>query len=217
MSETNRRLQRELEKRYSPAELIGAGPGMSKVHSMIRRVTKTRATVLIQGETGTGKELVARAIHYSGPRADRPFITMNCGAVPEGLIESELFGHERGAFTGAKDLRRGRFELADGGTLFLDEVAEMPPSLQVKLLRVLQDGSFERVGGDRTIRVDVRIIAATNRDVRSEIREGRLREDLYFRLNVVPMVLPPLRDRKEDIPLLADAFWKESPSAILGA
>ena len=206
MLEANRHLQRELEQRYAPSELIASSPPMMEVLAKIRRVAKTRATVLIEGETGTGKELVARAIHYASPRANRPFIKMNCGAIPEGLMESELFGHERGAFTGARDFRKGRFELADDGTLFLDEIGEMPTTLQVKLLRVLQDKAFERVGGDQTICIDVRIIAATNRDLQAAIREGQFREDLYFRLNVVPIALPPLRERQEEIPLLAKSF-----------
>ncbi|MEJ2282864.1 MAG: sigma 54-interacting transcriptional regulator, partial [Desulfobacterales bacterium] len=169
-------------------------------------MAETDATVLIQGETGVGKELVARAIHQSSRRADRPFVRVNCAALPVNLVESELFGHEKGAFTGADRLRKGRFELADSGTLLLDEISELPPETQAKLLRVLQEGQFERVGGSYTLSVDVRIIATTNRTLKDEIIEGRFRSDLYYRLNVYPITVPPLRSRPEDIPLLVQYF-----------
>jgi len=169
-------------------------------------VAPSGTTVLIQGETGTGKELVAEAIHKLGSRQDRPLVKINCAALPPGLAESELFGHEKGAFTGAQTLRKGRFEVADKATLFLDEVGELSPEVQAKLLRVLQDGEFQRVGGDRTLKVDVRVIAATNRDLSQEVTAGRFREDLWYRLNVFPITVPPLRDRLEDIPVLAQSF-----------
>jgi two-component system response regulator AtoC len=187
-------------------EIIGRAPGMHSVYSMIDKVARSPTSVLITGESGTGKELVAHAIHSNSDRSQAPFIRVNCGAIPENLFESELFGHERGAFTGAVSSRPGRFELADGGTLFLDEIGELPKDMQVKLLRVLQEQTFERVGGVRTISVDVRLIAATNRDLLSEVRAGNFREDLYYRLNVIPIHLPPLRERMDDIPLLTDHF-----------
>jgi transcriptional regulator with GAF, ATPase, and Fis domain len=179
---------------------------MQRVFAMIERVADSDSTVLILGESGTGKELVARTIHFNGPRADKPLVPVNCGALPETLLESELFGHERGAFTGAHAARIGRFELAHGGTIFLDEIGEMSPTLQVKLLRVLQQRAFERVGGVKTIHVDVRVIAATNKDLDDAVRDGAFREDLYYRLNVIPIVVPPLRDHAEDIPLLVEHF-----------
>ena len=181
----------------------------------MRRVAPTGASVLITGETGTGKELIARAIHFSSQRADKPLIKLNCAALPEGLVESELFGHEKGAFSGAIQRRLGRFELANGGTIFLDEVGELPLDAQVKLLRVLQEGEFERVGGTQTVQTDVRVIAATNRDLRKAVRDGQFREDLYFRLNVFPIELPPLRDRGDDIPMLA-YFFVEKYAARIG-
>jgi PAS domain S-box-containing protein len=188
------------------SELLGQSDPMKYLLFRIRQVAPSDTTVLIQGETGTGKELVADAIHALGPRKDRPLVKINCAALPPQLAESELFGHERGAFTGAQAQRRGRFELADGGTLFLDEVGELSPELQAKLLRVLQDGSFQRVGGDRTLKVDVRVIAATNRNLSKEVTAGRFREDLWYRLNVFPITVPPLRQRKDDVPTLVQAF-----------
>ncbi|NVL93340.1 MAG: sigma-54-dependent Fis family transcriptional regulator, partial [Desulfobacterales bacterium] len=173
---------------------------------MIGKVAQSRASVMITGPSGTGKELIAKAIHYNSPRTHRPFISINCGALTETLLESELFGHEKGAFTGAVTMKKGRFEMADGGTLFLDEVGEMPPSLQVKLLRVLQEMEFERVGGTKTIKVDVRILAASNRNLKEDVDQGRFREDLFYRLNVVQIEVPPLKERIEDIALLVGHF-----------
>jgi Nif-specific regulatory protein len=194
----------------SAAALVGESEAMRAVYEAIRRVSHSAATVLLRGESGTGKELVAKAIHLAGPRARAPFVRLHCAAVTETLLESELFGHERGAFTGAVEMRKGRFELADGGTLFLDEVGDIPPAIQVKLLRVLQDKCFERVGGNRTLTVDVRVIAATHRDLEAMVRAGTFREDLYYRLNVVPIALPPLRDRQGDVPLLIEHFLARS-------
>ena len=188
--------------------IIGQSEAMNDVYQAIEKVADTPSTVLITGESGTGKELIARALHENSERRDRPFIRVNCAAIPSELIESELFGYEKGAFTGAVTSKPGRFELADGGTLFLDEIGEIPKSMQVKLLRVLQEKEFERVGGIRTMSVDVRLIAATNRDLQNDIRDGHFREDLFYRLNVVHLHLPPLRDRKEDIPLLIGHFLK---------
>lgn len=202
----NSQLKRTLHQRYGYENLIGNSEGVHKVCSLIEKVAETDSTILILGESGTGKELVARTIHYNSPRKSKPLIPINCGAIPETLLESELFGHEKGAFTGASTTRIGRFELADGGTIFLDEIGDMSPTLQVKLLRVLQQREFERVGGVRTIKVDVRIIAATNIDLEQAVHEGKFREDLYYRLNVIPVVIPPLRERADDIPLLMDHF-----------
>ena len=201
--------EKRLDERFGVQSLIGHSRAMTRVMAQIRHLASTRATVLIEGETGTGKGLVAQAIHQNSPRKSERFVWVNCGALAEGVIESELFGHERGAFTGATGTRRGRFELADGGTLFLDEIGEAPPGVQVKLLRVLQDREFERVGGQETLRVDVRLVAATNRDLAAEVRAGRFREDLYYRLSVVRICLPSLRERREDIPLLAESFLRE--------
>jgi two-component system NtrC family response regulator len=187
-------------------EILGDGPAMRRIFDTIRRVARTDVTVLISGESGTGKELVARAIHAKSPRRHRPFIAINCGAIPENLVESELFGHEKGSFTGAHTQRKGRLEMADGGTVFLDEVAELPPPVQVKLLRVLQERQLERVGGREVIPLDVRILAATNRDIKKETAVGRFREDLYYRLVVVTIPTPPLRERLEDLPLLSTRF-----------
>lgn len=187
-------------------ELLGQSPALAQVRELIRKVARTQATVLIHGESGTGKELVARAIHQASPRAQGPFIRVNCAAIPESLIESEFFGHEKGAFTGALTRREGRFELAHGGTLLLDEISEIPLPLQAKLLRVLQERELERVGGSRTIKVDVRVLATTNRDLEQSIEKQEFRQDLYFRLNVVPVAMPPLRERREDILFLAEQF-----------
>jgi DNA-binding NtrC family response regulator len=202
----NELLREELESETTPDPLVGASAALARVRDLIARVAPSAASVLIGGETGTGKELVARRLHEASGRARGPFVAFSGGAVPEGLAESELFGHEKGAFTGADKRRLGRFELADGGTLFLDEVGELALPLQVKLLRALQERRFERVGGMATVQVDVRLVAATHRDLEREIREGRFREDLYYRLNVVRIDVPPLRERREDIPALAELF-----------
>jgi two-component system, NtrC family, response regulator AtoC len=192
----------------SESELIGRSKPMEDLRAIIRKVARTEATVLIQGESGTGKELVARAILRESPRAQAPFIKVNCAAVPENLIESEFFGHEKGAFTGALSRREGRFELAHSGTILLDEISEISPAVQAKLLRVLQERELERVGGNRTIRVDVRVLATTNRNLQQSVDKKEFRQDLYFRLNVVPVIVPPLRDRHEDIPVLAENFLR---------
>jgi transcriptional regulator with GAF, ATPase, and Fis domain len=189
--------------------MVGESPAMLRVLDRVARVAATDATVLVTGETGTGKELIARAIHAASPRAKRPFVRVNCGALAEGLVASELFGHERGSFTGALERRKGRFELASGGTIFLDEVGELPQTLQVALLRVLQEGEFERVGGTETLKTDVRVVAATNRDLDEAVREGRFRSDLLFRLNVFPIAMPPLGERKDDIPLIAEHYARQ--------
>ena len=189
--------------------LIGDSPRMKRVYELIEKIADTESTILITGESGTGKELAAKTIHYSSSRSQAPFVPLNCAAIPKDLLESELFGHEKGAFTGALNTRIGRFELAHRGTLFLDEIAELDPSLQVKLLRVLQEREFERVGGVKTIKMDVRILVATNKDIERATREGKFREDLYFRLNVIPLDLPPLRERTEDIPVLVNYFVHE--------
>jgi DNA-binding NtrC family response regulator len=200
------RLKSELKGERGFEHLIGISSTLEKLIKQARAVADTTATVLVTGENGTGKEMVARSMHEESPRAAAPFVAVSCAALPESLIESELFGHEKGAFTGATQARKGRFELADGGTLFLDEIGELTPAIQVKLLRVLQEREFERVGGTRTIKVDIRLIAASNRDLDQEVEAGRFRQDLFYRLNVVPLVLPPLRQRAEDIPLLAVHF-----------
>jgi two-component system, NtrC family, nitrogen regulation response regulator NtrX len=203
--EENRFWRDQVDRRYS---MVGSSPAMAELREQIRIVAPTRASVLITGENGTGKELVARAIHGASKRREGPFVEVNCAAIPEDLIESELFGHEKGAFTGAAARRRGKFDLADGGTLFLDEIGDMSLKTQAKILRVLQEMRFERVGGSRSRQVDVRVIAATNKELESEIREGRFREDLYFRLNVIPFVVPPLRERREDIRALVEHFLR---------
>ena len=202
----NRELKRQLESRHRLSGLETANPRMADAINMAARAAASRATILIRGESGTGKELMARAIHYSSPRGKGPLIAVNVAALPDTLIESELFGHERGAFTGADREHRGRFELADGGTLFLDEIGDLPKSTQGKLLRVLQEQAFERLGGTRTLRVDVRVIAATNRDLEAMVAQGEFRDDLYYRLNVVSIDIPPLRERREDIPALVGLF-----------
>lgn len=205
----NERLRRQLGDKYQPHNLVGNSKEMRGVYDLVAQVADSSATVLIRGETGTGKELVARAIHFGSSRRNNPFISVNCAALPENLIESELFGHEKGSFTGAAQQRKGRFELANGGTLFLDEIGDITPAVQVRLLRVLQERSFERVGGDKQITVNVRVIAATSRNLEDAIRAGRFREDLYYRLNVFPIHLPPLRERRSDILLLADHFLQK--------
>ena len=207
--EERARLRESLKATYTPqglSHIVGRSEAMQAVFQAVTHVARSRATVFLRGESGTGKELIARAIHYNSPRAEGPFIQVNCAALPETLLESELFGHEKGAFTGAVATRKGRFELAHGGTLFLDEVGEMPLSIQVKLLRVLQERRFERVGGTRTLSADVRIVAATNRDLEQAVALGQFREDLYYRLNVIPIHIPALRERREDIPLLVEHF-----------
>jgi Nif-specific regulatory protein len=206
LMEENNRLHDELKERFRPSNIIGNSKSMQNVFDMIAYVSKSDATVLIRGESGTGKELVAHAIHYNSHRGHKPFIKVNCAALPETVIESELFGHEKGAFTSAVATRKGRFELANGGTIFLDEIGDLSPATQVKLLRVLQEKEFERVGGNDTIRTNVRVIAATNRNLEDLMEKNQFREDLYYRLNVFPIHIPPLRDRKSDILLLADHF-----------
>ncbi|HLB25741.1 MAG TPA: sigma-54 dependent transcriptional regulator [Nitrospirota bacterium] len=205
----NRELHRELEEQYRFTGIIGRSPKMEEVYELVSRVAGTNASVLIQGESGTGKELVARSIHYNSRRKGKPLVILNCAALAEGVLESELFGHEKGAFTGAIKKKAGRFELAHEGTLFLDEIGEIPVTTQLKLLRVLQEHEFERVGGEKTIKVDVRIIAATNKDLMAMVREGRFREDLYYRLNVVTINIPPLRERRDDVAELAQFFLKK--------
>jgi len=202
-------LKLQLKGKYRVDNIIGRSESMQEVFESIHRVAPSLANVLLRGESGTGKELVAKAIHYMSLRAKGPFIKFNCASIPEGLLESELFGHEKGAFTGAMALRKGRFELSDRGTIFLDEIGDLPITLQPKILRVLQEKEFERVGGEKTIKVDVRLIAATSRNLEDLVSEGKFREDLYYRLNVVPIYLPPLRARKEDIVLLTEHFLKK--------
>jgi transcriptional regulator with GAF, ATPase, and Fis domain len=204
----NRMLQRQLCSRYGFDNIVGTSSALREALEAVAKVAETNSTVLITGESGTGKELIARALHYNSPRTDRMFVTVNCGAIPEELLESELFGHVKGAFTNAVNHREGRFSVADGGTLFLDEIGDMSPNLQVKLLRVLQDGTFEPVGSSKTRAVDVRLVAATNQDLEQAIRERRFREDLFYRLNVIPIEMPALRDRRDDIELLAHHFLK---------
>jgi DNA-binding NtrC family response regulator len=199
-------LRSEITRRYSFKSIIGKSREMQEVYAKIEQIADTRTSVLITGESGTGKELVARALHFNSSRKEKPFITINCAALPESLIESELFGHERGAFTDAQVRKMGQFELADNGTLFMDEVADLSHATQAKLLRVLQEKEFTRVGGTRMIRVDVRVITATNKNLHEALKQGNFREDLYYRINVVPIHLPPLRDRKEDLPLLINHF-----------
>jgi len=206
LAEENAALRREAGR----TEMLGDGPAMRRLRELVQRTAPSEGRVLVTGENGTGKELVARAIHDGSRRRGGPFVKLNCAAVPAELIESELFGHEKGAFTGAVTARRGKFELADRGTLFLDEVGDMPAAMQAKVLRVLQEGEFERVGGGVTLRCDVRVIAATNKDLQAEVAAGRFREDLFYRLAVVPIHVPPLRERREDVPALASAFLEEA-------
>jgi DNA-binding NtrC family response regulator len=209
LARKNRELEAEVEAQRRSSSIVGKSAEMKKVFDLVRRVAPTRASVLVTGDSGVGKELVADAIHNLSPRRDGPLVKVHCAALAESLLESELFGHEKGSFTGAQARKRGRFELADKGTLFLDEIGEINQNVQIKILRVLQERKFERVGGEDTVEVDVRIVAATNRDLKEEIRKGAFREDLYYRLNVVNIHVPPLRERRDDIPLLAMAFLRE--------
>jgi Nif-specific regulatory protein len=209
LQDENALLKRELQQKYDFRNIVGTSKEMRDVYEQIAQVAPSGATVLIRGESGTGKELVAHAIHYNSPRSSKPFVKVNCAALPESLIESELFGHEKGAFTGAVARKRGRFELAEGGTLFLDEIGDLSPAMQVKLLRALQEREFERVGGTETIKVNVRLITATNVDLEQAVSDGRFRSDLYYRLNVFSIYLPPLRERRTDILLLADHFLEK--------
>jgi DNA-binding NtrC family response regulator len=206
LRDENRQLKAELGRRYEFDNIIGRSPNMQEIFETIERVAPTRATVLLAGESGVGKDLIARAIHFHSPRRDRPLVKINCTAIPENLMESELFGYEKGAFTGANTSKPGKFEQADTGTVFLDEIGDVPAAIQVKLLRILQEREFERLGSNTTRHIDVRVIAATNRDLREALEQGAFREDLYYRLNVVPLNIPPLRERKPDIPFLANHF-----------
>jgi DNA-binding NtrC family response regulator len=206
---THRALVEEVEKKSLFSNIIGKSESMQKIFELVSQVAPTKASVLITGESGVGKELIADAIHYNSPRKDKPFIKVHCAALSESLLESELFGHERGAFTGAIEKKRGRFELAHNGTIFLDEIGEINQNIQIKILRVLQEKKFERVGGEETIEVNVRIVSATNKDLKEEIRKGNFREDLYYRLNVVNILIPPLRERKEDLQILIAVFMRE--------
>src|SRR5271156_6285031 len=210
LRDENRELRAELSQRYTFDNLVGHSDAMREIFGTITRVAPTRATVLLCGESGVGKDMIARAIHHHSPRADRPFVKINCTALPENLMESELFGYEKGAFTGANTSKPGKFEQADTGTVFLDEIGDVPGSIQVKLLRILQEREFERLGSNKTQHTDVRGIAATNLDLRAALEQGTFREDLYYRLNVLPINIPPLRERKEDIPYLAGDFVKKS-------
>src|SRR5579863_3635348 len=209
LRDENRQLKEELGRRYEFDNIKGRSPAMQEIFSTIERVAPTRATVLLAGESGVGKDLIARAIHFHSPRRDRPLVKINCTAIPENLMESELFGYEKGAFTGAQTSKPGKFEQADTGTVFLDEIGDVPASIQVKLLRVLQEREFERLGSNVTRHIDVRVIAATNQDLRAALEQGTCREDLYYRLNVVPLNIPPLRDRKQDIAFLANHFLRK--------
>lgn len=218
LRDENLRLKEELGQRYRFANIVGSGPKMQEILAAVARVAPTRTTVLLCGESGVGKDLIARAIHHHSTRATQPFVKINCTAIPENLMESELFGFERGAFTGAVTAKPGKFEQADGGTVFLDEIGDVPPAVQVKLLRILQEREFERLGSNKTRKIDVRVVAATNVDLRRALEEGNFREDLYYRLNVFPITIPPLRDRREDIPVLAETFLhrfaKESGAGV---
>ena len=212
MVKENRRLRSAVESQYRFGKIIGKSKPMRDVFETIQKVAPSNATILVEGESGTGKELVAKAIHFNSPRRDNAFVAVNCSALAESLLESELFGHEKGAFTGAVSSKKGRFELAHGGTLFLDEIGELSLNLQVKLLRVLQEKTFERVGGVRSVAVDIRVIAATNKNLKEEMMAGRFREDLYYRLDVVHIVIPPMRERREDIRLLVNHFIEKYSS-----
>ncbi len=209
LARRNEELQLEVETQRRGSSIVGKSPAIRRIFELVRRVAPTKASVLITGESGVGKELVADALHNLSPRAERPFVKVHCAALAESLLESELFGHEKGSFTGAQARKKGRFELANDGSLFLDEIGEINQNVQIKILRVLQEKRFERVGGEDTVEVDVRVIAATNRDLKEEIAKGNFREDLYYRLNVVNIEVPPLRERKDDIPILASAFLRE--------
>ena len=214
LREENRRLRDEVGRRYSFAQLLGQSPAMQSVFEQIDAVARSEATILLIGESGTGKELVARAIHWNGPRRERPFVAVNCAAIPDALLESELFGHERGAFTGADRKRRGLFVEASGGSIFLDEIGDMSLALQAKLLRALQEKAVRSVGGNEEIRLDVRVISATNRDIEALVRQGTFREDLYYRLAVIPIRLPSLRERSEDVPILARHFLDRTAATL---
>jgi len=209
LRQENLELKKELGKRYSFGNLIGKSKSMQQVYDLISKVANSKANVLVTGESGTGKELVARALHYNSDRRESPFVPINCGAIPENLLESELFGHEKGSFTGAIQQKSGLFEVANGGTLFLDEIGELPAMMQVKLLRVLQEKEVRRVGGTKNIVVDVRLVAATNKDLEEEVSQGAFREDLFYRLNVIRLALPPLRERRDDIPVLIEHFYQK--------
>jgi DNA-binding NtrC family response regulator len=209
LREENRELKAELGRRYEFDNIVGRSPSMQEIFATVERVAPTRATVLLAGESGVGKDLIARAIHFHSPRRDRPLVKINCTAIPENLIESELFGYEKGAFTGAQVSKPGKFEQADTGTVFLDEIGDVPANIQVKLLRILQEREFERLGSNTTRHIDVRVVAATNQDLRAALEQGTFREDLYYRLNVVPIDIPPLRERKQDIPFLANHFIRK--------
>lgn len=211
----NQQLKKELGTKYAFDNIIGGAPPMLRIYEMVKRVANTKSSVLITGESGTGKELIARAIHYNGPLKDKPFVTVNCGAIPENLMESEMFGHKKGSFTGAIADKKGLFEVANGGTIFLDELGELPLTMQVKLLRVIQEGTFKRVGGTDDINVDVRVISATNKNLEAEVKSGNFREDLFYRMNVIQIHCPPLRERKEDITMLANHFLDKF-SKVLG-
>jgi DNA-binding NtrC family response regulator len=213
----NQELRSEVTRRYQFGSIIGKSKEMNRVFKTIEQIAGTKTTILITGESGTGKELVAKAIHYNSPRSDKPFVAINCAAIPESLIESELFGHERGAFTDARSRQIGKFEVAEGGTLFLDEIGELSGPTQAKILRVLQEKEIQRVGGTETLRIDVRMITATNKDLEEAIRAGHFRSDLFYRINVVPIFLPPLRERREDIPFLIDHFLKKLGGGAKGA
>ena len=214
LRDENRKLREELGQRYQFDNIVGRSAAMREIFAAIQRVAPTRATVLLAGESGVGKDMIARAIHHHSPRADRPFVKINCTALPENLMESELFGYEKGAFTGANISKPGKFEQADTGTVFLDEIGDVPASIQVKLLRILQEREFERLGSNKTRHIDVRVLAATNVDLRAALEQGTFREDLYYRLNVLPLDIPPLRERKEDIPFLAEHFVKKISNDI---